>query len=100
MRARLSTGRTRVNLRQKRLLRFPSRRLALVLSRARVAGAVHLRQATARLRYDVLRQLGPEISWRDAHGTGVFVLKFASDGLGFQGAWTRKGATLESLCRV
>jgi hypothetical protein len=30
-------------------------------------------------------------TWRDSHETGVVVLKFASDGMHFQGTWTIKG---------
>jgi hypothetical protein len=29
-------------------------------------------------------------NWRDAYGTGVFSLKFASDGMSFQGTWNTK----------
>jgi|GEM_PF-1034568 hypothetical protein len=36
-------------------------------------------------------------TWRDTHGTGVFVLKFASDGMHFQGTWTTKGKTSGSI---
>jgi len=36
-------------------------------------------------------------TWRDAHGTGVFALKFAPDGMRFQGSWTTKGKNSGSI---
>ncbi len=36
-------------------------------------------------------------TWRDAHGTGVVGLKFTSNGMHFQGTWTRKGGISGSL---
>jgi hypothetical protein len=29
-------------------------------------------------------------SWRDSHGSGIFTLRFASDGMSFKGTWTTK----------
>jgi hypothetical protein len=36
-------------------------------------------------------------TWRDARGTGVVGLKFTSNGMHFQGTWTRKGGNSGSL---
>ncbi len=36
-------------------------------------------------------------TWRDAHGTGVVGLKFTSNGMQFQGTWTRKGGSGGSI---
>jgi hypothetical protein len=36
-------------------------------------------------------------TWRDSHGTGVFVLKFAPDGMHFQGTWSTKGKNSGSI---
>ncbi len=36
-------------------------------------------------------------TWRDSHGTGVFELKFSSDGMSFRGTWTRKNKNSGSV---
>jgi hypothetical protein len=36
-------------------------------------------------------------TWRDSHGTGIFLLKFASDGKSFQGTWTTKSKNAGSI---
>ena len=36
-------------------------------------------------------------TWRDSHGTGSFVFKFASDGKSFQGTWVTKGHNSGSI---
>ncbi len=36
-------------------------------------------------------------TWRDSHGTGVFELKFSSDGMSFRGTWMRKNNNSGSI---